>query len=68
MAITISDAKIKFAKVGAICAAAGLIIGIVGTLFFSNYNPSDSIGEQASIVFGRIVSQKSWRWLLPWRF
>lgn len=55
--IKISDTKIKLAKVGAICAAAGLVLGIVGTLFFSNYNPVDTKGETASVVFGRIVEQ-----------
>ncbi|OUO34780.1 hypothetical protein B5F84_05245 [Olsenella sp. An290] len=57
VAIKITDAKIKLAKVGGACAAVGLIIGIVGTLFFSNYNPVDSKGETASVVFGRIVEQ-----------
>lgn len=57
MAIKISDAKIKLAKVGGICAAVGLVVGIVGTLFFSNYNPADTTGESASVVFGRIVEQ-----------
>ena len=57
MAINISDAKIKLAKVGGICAAVGLVVGIVGTLFLSNYNPVDTTGESASVVFGRIVEQ-----------
>ena len=58
MAIKISDAKIKLAKVWSACAAAGLVIGIVGTLFFSNYNPADKeVPENASVVFGRIVEQ-----------
>lgn len=57
MAIKISDAKIHLAKVGGVCAAVGLVVGIVGTLFFSNYNPPDSVGESASVVFGRIVEQ-----------
>lgn len=58
MAIKISDAKIKLAKVGGACAAVGLIIGIVGTLFFANYNPPDKgVPENASVVFGRIVEQ-----------
>lgn len=53
MAIKISDAKIKLAKVGSACAAAGLVIGIVGTLFFSNQNPADKeVPENASVVFG----------------
>lgn len=49
--------KKTLAKVGGICLAAGLVLGVAGTLFFSNYNPPDSIGERASVVFGRIVSQ-----------
>ena len=57
MAIKISDAKIKLAKVGSVCATIGLVLGIAGTLFVSNYNPSDSIGASASAVFGRIVEQ-----------
>lgn len=58
MALKMSAAKIKLAKVGGICAAAGLVIGIVGTLFFSNYNPPDKgVPENASVVFGRIVEQ-----------
>lgn len=58
VAIIISDAKIKLAKVGGACAAVGLIVGIVGTLFFANYNPPDKgVPENASVVFGRIVEQ-----------
>lgn len=57
MAIKISNAQIKLAKVGSICVVVGLVLGIVGTLFFSNYNPADSKEETASIVFGRIVEQ-----------
>lgn len=57
MAIKISDAKIKLAKVGSVCATIGLVLGIAGTLFVSNYNPSDNIGASASAVFGRIVEQ-----------
>lgn len=57
MAIRISDAKIKLAKVGSVCATIGLVLGIAGTLFVSNYNPSDNIGASASAVFGRIVEQ-----------
>ena len=60
MALKMSAAKIKLAKVGGICAAAGLVIGIVGTLFFSNYNPPDKgVPENASVVFGRIVEQNT---------
>lgn len=49
--------KALLAKVGGAALVVGLVLGIAGTLFFSNYNPKDSIGEQASVVFGRIVSQ-----------
>lgn len=58
MAAILSKAKVQLAKVGSICAAAGLVIGIVGTLFFSNYNPPDASDHvAASTVFGRIVEQ-----------
>lgn len=50
--------NIKLVRVGAICAVAGLVLGIVGTLFFSNYNPPDERNNlSASTVFGRIVQQ-----------
>ena len=58
MAPKVLAAKCKLVEVGGICAAAGLVIGIVGTLFFSNYNPPDKgVPENASVVFGRIVEQ-----------
>ena len=57
MGIKVDKSTAKSLKIGSICVVAGLIAGIVGTLFFSNYNPPDSIGERASVVFGRIVSQ-----------
>ena len=58
MAPKVLAAKRKLVEVGGICAAAGLVIGIVGTLFFSNYNPPDKgVPENASVVFGRIVEQ-----------
>lgn len=57
LGIKVDRGTAKSLKVGTICVLAGLIVGIVGTLFFSNYNPSDNIGESASVVFGRIVEQ-----------
>lgn len=57
MGIKIDKGTTKSLRIGGICAVVGLVLGIVGTLFVSNYNPPDSIGERASVVFGRIVSQ-----------
>lgn len=58
MAPKVSAAKRKLVKVSGICAAAGLVVGIVGTLFFSYYNPPDKgVPGNASVVFGRIVEQ-----------
>ncbi|MEI3377447.1 MAG: DUF4230 domain-containing protein [Coriobacteriales bacterium] len=44
-------------KVGLICLAAGLIFGIIGTIFVLNHNPKDEQGLSPSVVFSRIVSQ-----------
>lgn len=52
-----TKARKKLIAVGGICAVIGLALGVAGTLFLFNYNPPDDIGKQASIVFGRIVSQ-----------
>lgn len=57
MGIKVDKSTAKSFKVGGICAVVGLVLGIVGTLFISNYNPSDNIGASASAVFGRIVEQ-----------
>ena len=57
MGIKVDKSTAKSFKVGGICAVVGLVLGIVGTLFVSNYNPSDNIGASASTVFGRIVEQ-----------
>lgn len=57
MGIKVNKSTAKSFKVGGICAVVGLVLGIVGTLFISNYNPSDNIGASASAVFGRIVEQ-----------
>lgn len=57
MGIKVDKSTVKSFKVGGICAVVGLVLGIVGTLFISNYNPSDNIGASASAVFGRIVEQ-----------
>lgn len=57
MGIKVDKSTAKSIKVGGICVVIGLVLGIVGTLFVSNYNPPDNIGDQASVVFGRIVSQ-----------
>ena len=57
MGIKVDKGTVKSLKIGGICAALGLVIGITGTLFVSNYNPSDNIGASASAVFGRIVEQ-----------
>lgn len=55
MAFKFPKAKLKLIQVGAVCVAAGLI---VGTLFFANYNPPDQqTPERASVVFDRIVEQ-----------
>lgn len=53
-----SKTKLKLIRVGAIAAIAGIIVGVVGTLFVSNYNPPDERSfEDATVVFGRIQSQ-----------
>lgn len=57
MGIKVDKSTAKSFKVGGICVVVGLVLGIVGTLFISNYNPSDNIGASASAVFGRIVEQ-----------
>lgn len=44
-------------KFGMIGLAAGVVLGIAGTLFVSSYNPPDAVSQTASAVFGRIVSQ-----------
>lgn len=44
-------------KVGLICLAAGLILGIVGTIFVQNFNPKDEHTLSPSVVFYRIVPQ-----------
>lgn len=50
--------KARLAKVGGICLFAGVVLGIVGTLFFANYNPPDTTDhDSATVVFSRIVSQ-----------
>lgn len=38
-------------------SAIGLVLGIAGKRFVSNYNPSDNIGASAPAVFGRRVEQ-----------
>ena len=57
MGIKVDKGTIKSIKIGTICVAIGLALGIAGTLFVSNYNPSDDIEVSASTVFGRIVEQ-----------
>lgn len=58
MKFKLPKAKLRLAKVGAICAAAGIILGIIGTLFIQNYNPKDEATiDNASVVFNRIVEQ-----------
>lgn len=57
MGIKVDKGTVKSLKIGSVCVAVGLVLGVAGTLFVSNYNPADSIDERASVVFGRIVSQ-----------
>lgn len=57
MAGRVSKPGLKAVWAGGICLVAGLVLGIAGTLFFSNYNPPDTIEETATVVFSRIVSQ-----------
>ena len=58
MQIRIPKGKLRLAKVGSICTALGLLLGVLGTLFIVNYNPPDEdTYAEASLVFGRIVSQ-----------
>lgn len=57
LGIKVDKGTAKSLKIGGICVAVGLVLGIAGTLFASNYNPPDSIGASASAVFGRIVEQ-----------
>ncbi len=49
------NSKVKLAATGFI---VGIIIGVLGTVFFQNYNPVDKSSSPApSVVFDRIVSQ-----------
>lgn len=58
MALKFTKQRMRLVKVGIACLAIGMMSGIIGTLFFSNYNPPDSTSrESASVVFSRIVSQ-----------
>lgn len=58
MVFKLPKAKIKLVKVGGVCAVTGILLGIIGTLFITNYNPSDEVSHaDATVVFGRIVSQ-----------
>ncbi|WP_083526959.1 DUF4230 domain-containing protein [Thermophilibacter mediterraneus] len=57
MGIKVDKGTVKSIKIGTICVTIGLALGIAGTLFVSNYNPSDDIEVSASTVFGRIVEQ-----------
>lgn len=58
MQIKIGKAKVKLIKVGTVAALIGCVLGVVGTLFLSNYNPPDEhTFADATVVFGRIVSQ-----------
>lgn len=44
-------------KVGLICLAVGLVLGIVGTIFVQNFNPKDEHVLSPSVVFYRVVPQ-----------
>ncbi|WP_222419883.1 DUF4230 domain-containing protein [Enorma burkinafasonensis] len=56
--LKLEKAKARLVKVGAVAAAVGAVLGVIGTLFMVNYNPPDeSSHQEASVVFGRIVSQ-----------
>ena len=58
MAFKLPKAKMRLVKVGLIGAVIGIILGVVGTVFVSNYNPKDeSIVDNVSVVFGRIIDQ-----------
>lgn len=58
MALKFTKQRMRLVRVGIACLAIGMMSGIIGTLFFSNYNPPDSTSrESASVVFSRIVSQ-----------
>lgn len=58
MAFKLSKTKARLAKVGAICAIIGIVLGIAGTLFIQNYNPKDKTSvDNASVVFNRIIEQ-----------
>lgn len=46
--------KLKFALIGALI---GLVLGIIGTVFFQNYAPHEDRQITASVVFDRIVSR-----------
>lgn len=46
--------KLKFALIGTI---VGLVLGILGTIFFQNYAPHEERQITASVVFDRIVAQ-----------
>lgn len=57
LGIKVDRGTAKSLKIGGVCAVIGLVLGVAGTLFVSNYNPADDIGASASAVFGRIVEQ-----------
>ena len=58
MAFKLPKAKMRLVKVGLIGAFVGIVLGVVGTIFISNYNPKDeSVVDNVSVVFGRIVDQ-----------
>lgn len=44
-------------KVGLICLAVGLLLGIIGTIFVQNHNPKDEHALSPSVVFSRVVAQ-----------
>ena len=44
-------------RVGLICLAVGLLLGIIGTIFVQNHNPKDEHALSPSVVFSRVVAQ-----------
>ena len=58
MVFKLPKAKIRLVKVGLVGALIGIALGVIGTVFVSNYNPKDEpVVDNVSVVFGRIVDQ-----------
>ena len=48
---------ISKAKLATVCVLIGIVVGVVGTVFVTNFNPEDEKSTTATAVFERIVSE-----------